>query len=394
LLFGDHVVADIPITAQTRTTLVALSQARTLIDASSKRITTGLRVSSPFDGVAAFFDAQELSTRTVNLLEAKERLTNAAVITGGTVTSLDEIISLLNTAKSLVTAAKGGAVSGVVSTTSSGNVVSTVGADVTDTIGGAVDGDTFKIVHDGTTTVITNSANSTFTSIVAQISAISGITASVSDGNAIVITAADGNDINVIDDTNNLGTDLGLASSTNGTVATNTTRSSAETQFDLIRTKITTLVGAASFLGTNLISSSPDDLIVALNEDHGDELTVSGVATSSSDLSLTAVDELGSFATDGGIETTIAEIDAALTTVNTTKSAINTDSSIINSRLDFIDGLTELIDEGIYKLTGTDLDEEAANLLALQTRHDLSVTSVGLFFKEGTVLTTLLQLGK
>lgn len=385
-------MADIPITTQTRITLAALSQARTLIDASSKRITTGLRVSSPFDGVAAFFDAQELSTRSVNLLEAKERLTNAAVITGGTVTSLDEIISLLNTAKSLVTAAKGGAVSGAESTTSTGNVVSNVGADVTDTIGVA-DGDAFKIVHDGTTTVITNSANSTFTSIVAQISAISGITASVSDGNAIVITAADGNDINVIDDTNQLGTDLGLASSTNGTVATNTTRSSAETQFDLIRTKITTLVGAASFLGTNLISSSPDDLIVALNEDHGDELTVSGVATSSSDLSLTTVDELGKFATDEGIEVTIAQIDAALTTVNTTRSAISTDSSIIDSRLDFIDGLTDLIDDGVNKLTATDLDEEAANLLALQTRHDLSVTSVGLFFKEGTVLTRLLQLG-
>ena len=74
LLFGDHVVADIPITAQTRTTLVALRQARTLIDASSKRITTGLRVSSPFDGVSAFFDAQDLSARTVNLLKAKERL--------------------------------------------------------------------------------------------------------------------------------------------------------------------------------------------------------------------------------------------------------------------------------------------------------------------------------
>jgi len=392
-LLGDLVMADIPITAQTRSTLVALSQARALIDASSKRITTGLRVSSPFDGVAAFFDAQELSSRTVNLLETKERLTNAAVITGGTVASLDEIISLLNTAKSLVTAAKGGAVSGAVSTTSTGTVVSSAGADVTDTISGAVDGDSFKIVHDGTTTVITNSAGSTFTSIAAQISAITGITASVSDGNALIITAADGNDINVIDVTNNLGTDLGLASSTNGTVATNTTRSSAETQFDLIRTKITTLVGAASFLGTNLISSSPDDLTVALNESGGDELTVSGVATSSSDLSLTAVDELGKFATDEGIEVTIAQIDAALTTVNTTRSAINTDSSIIESRLDFIDGLTDLIDDGIHKLTGTDLDEEAANLLALQTRHDLSVTSVGLFFKEGTVLTTLLQLG-
>ena len=386
-------MVDIPITAQTRTTLVALSQARALIDASSKRITTGLRVSSPLDGVSAFFDAQELSTRTVNLLAAKERLTNAAIITGGTVASLDEIITLLNTAKSLVTAAKGGAVSGVVSTTSTGNVVSSEAADVTDTISGAADGDTFKITHDGTTTVITNSAASTFTSIVAQIEAISGITASVSDGNAIVITAADGNDINVNDDTNDLATDLGLASSTNGTVATNTTRSSAETQFDLIRTKITTLVGAASFLGTNLISSSPDDLTVALNESRGDELTVTGVATSSSDLSLTSVDALGSFATDAGITITIAEIDAALTTVNTTRSAISTGGSIIASRLGFIDGLTDLIDDGIHKLTGTNLDEEAANLLALQTRHDLSITSVGLFFKEGTVLTTLLQLG-
>ena len=385
-------MADVPITAQTRTTLAALSQARALIDASSKRITTGLRVSSPFDGVSAFFDAQELSTRTTNLMEAKERLTNAAVITGGTVASLEEIIGLLNTAKSLVTAAKGGAVSGAVSTTSTGNVVSSAGADVTDTISGAVDGDSFKITHNGTSTIITNSAGSTFTSIVAQISAISGLSASVSDGSALVITAADGNDINIIDETNNLATDLGLSSSTNGTVATNTTRSSAETQFDLIRTNINTLVGAASFLGTNLISSSPDDLVVALNENHGDELTVSGVATSSSALNLTAVDELGSFATDEGIETTIAEIDAALTTVNNTKSSINTDSSIIASRLDFMDGLTDLIEDGIEKLTGTDLDEESANLLALQTRHDLSITSVGLFFREGTALTKLLQL--
>tara|TARA_B100000676_G_C18059931_1_gene837053 strand:- start:1126 stop:2286 length:1161 start_codon:yes stop_codon:yes gene_type:complete len=385
-------MAEIPITSQTRTTLTALTRARELINASSKRITTGLRISDPLDGVSAFFDAQELSTRTINLIETKERLTNAAVITGGTIASLDEIISLLNTAKSLVTAAKGGAVSGAESTTSTGNVVSSAGADVTDTISGAVDGDSFKVTHNGTSTIITNSAGSTFTSLAAQISAISGLSASVSDGSALVITAADGNDINIIDETNNLATDLGLSSSTNGTVATNTTRSSAETQFDLIRTKITSLVGAASFLGTNLISSSPDDLVVALNENHGDDLTVSGVATSSSALNLTAVDALGSFATDDGIETTIAEIDAALTTVNNTRSAINTDDSIIASRLDFVDGLTDLIDDGIEKLTGTDLDEESASLLALQTRHDLSITSVGLFFKEGTALTKLLQL--
>jgi len=385
-------MVDIPITAQTRTTLLALNQAKALIDASSKRITTGLRVASPFDGVSAFFDAQDLSTRTVNLLKTKERLTDAAVVTGGTVANLDEITSLLNTAKSLVTAAKGSAVSGAVSTTSTGDVVTTALADVTDTIAGAVDDDSFTITHDGTSTVITNTAGSTFTSIVAQIEAISGLSASVSDGNAIVITAADGNDININDTTNNLATDLGLASSSNGTVATNTTRSSAETQFDLIRANITSLVGESGFLGTNLLKSSPDDLVVALNESGGNDLTVSGVASTSSALSLTAVDALGSFATDTGIDITIAEIDAALTTVNTTRSAISTDDSIIASRLSFVDGLVDLLGEGVDRLVGTDLDEESANLLALQTRHDLSVTGVGLFFREGTVLTTLLQL--
>ena len=192
-------MAEIPITSQTRTTLTALTRARELINASSKRITTGLRISDPLDGVSAFFDAQELSTRTINLIETKERLTNAAVITGGTIASLDEIISLLNTAKSLVTAAKGGAVSGAESTTSTGNVVSSAGADVTDTISGAVDGDSFKVTHNGTSTIITNSAGSTFTSLAAQISAISGLSASVSDGSALVITAADGNDINIIE---------------------------------------------------------------------------------------------------------------------------------------------------------------------------------------------------
>ena len=65
-------------------------------------------------------------------------------------------------------------------------------ADVTDTITGAVDNDAFTISHDGTTTTITNTAGSTFTSIAAQIDAISDLTAIVSDGNEIVITAVDG----------------------------------------------------------------------------------------------------------------------------------------------------------------------------------------------------------
>jgi len=385
---------DIPITAQTRTTLTALSQAKALIDASSKHITTGVRIASPFDGVSAYFDAKDLSARATRLLKTKDDLTNAATVTGGTLANIDEITALLNSAKLLATAAKGGAVSGATSTTATGNVVTTQASVITGTIGGVLDNDSFTVTHGGTTTTITNTNGSTFTTLVAQINAITDLSATVSDGNAIVITAADGNDITIANVTNTLATDLGLSTSTNGIVATNSTRTSAEGQVDLILSKITTLVGEATYLGTNLLKTTPDTLSVALNENGGNILNITGIASSSTALSLTAVDALDSYATDTGINTSIAEIDAALVTLANTRSGISTNDTIINSRLGFVDEIVTLLNEGSDKLVATDLTTESANLLALQTRHDLSVTGVGLFFKDGTVLTALLQLGR
>lgn len=379
-------------TPQARATVLAWSRAREAMSVASERLATGKRVTGPFDNVAAFFDAQTLSTRSTNLLQAKENLADAATVTGGTIASIDEIISLLNQAKSIASAAKGGAVSGATSTTVTGSTVSNKNSDVTDTLAGAEDGDSFTITYNGTATTITNTAGSTFSSIGTQIDAISGLTATVSNNSAFVITGADGYDITIADATNNLATDLGLASSTNGVVATNTTRSSAETQFDLILTQITSIAAEASFQGKNLLKTAPDTLEVALNELGGNILSVAGVASTATSLSLTTVDSTEGFATDAGIVTSIAQIDAAISTMNDTRSSISTSDSIIASREKFIDSLVSLVDEGVDKLVGADLDEEAANILALQTRHDLSVTSYGLYFKDGTVLTTLLQL--
>ena len=53
-------MAEFPIVnARLRSTLIGVQQARQLIEISSKRLATGLRVSSPFEGVSAFFDANE-----------------------------------------------------------------------------------------------------------------------------------------------------------------------------------------------------------------------------------------------------------------------------------------------------------------------------------------------
>lgn len=380
-------MADFPIVSGSlRTTLIGLQQARQLIEISSKRISTGLRVSSPFEGNSAYFDASALNSRAARLLTIKDEITNGAIVTAGTVAAIDEIITLVNTLKTEANSALG------VSTTITSNTVTTASADITDTIAGAVDDDAFTIEHDGITTTITNTAGSTFTSLAEQINAISDLTATVSDGAGIVITAVDGKDITITESVNTLAADLGIASSTNGTFVSSAVREVAETDFDDVRGQIASVIGGATFLGTNLISSSPGTLEVQLADSSTSKITISGVSSSAASLSITAVDTAGSFSTNAGIDATITELDAALVTLNSTKSSFETKDLILDSRVDFVQTLADLLGAGATKLTGADLQEEAATVLALQTRHDLAVVQIESVFESEKSLTNLLKL--
>ena len=380
-------MAEFPIVnARLRSTLIGVQQARQLIEISSKRLATGLRVSSPFEGVSAFFDANALNSRAARLLSIKDKITNGAIVTAGTIAALDEVIAIVEAMKAEANSALG------VSATISANTVTTALADVTDTITGAVDNDAFTISHDGTTTTITNTAGSTFTSIAAQIDAISDLTAIVSDGNEIVITAVDGKNITITESVNNLAADLGVASSTNGTFITSAKRQVAELNFDDLRDQISTIIGAATFLGTNLIASSPGSLTVQLADNSTSKVIISGVSSSAASLSISAVDTAGNFATNAGITASIAELDTALATLRNTKATFKTNDSILDSRTQFVENLIELLGEGAKKLTVADLEEESATILALQTRHDLAIVQIDSVFESEKTLANLLRL--
>ncbi|MFQ5618184.1 MAG: hypothetical protein ACE5FR_04360 [Rhodospirillales bacterium] len=385
-------MADINLSLATRTTLVQVQRARALIDATAERLSTGVRVSA-VTNATAFFDARSLTDRAGDLLGIKDKISTAASTVGAAVAAIDSVISLVNQMRGLAVSVKGGAVSGAVATTVTGNVVTTASNTVTSEIAGAEDNDSFDITHNGTTTTIVNQAGDTFTAIRDKINAISGLTATVSDGTALVITAADGRDIVITNNVNDLATDLGLATSTNGTVATNTLRAAAETQFDSLRVQVDNLVNDTTFLGVNLLKASPDTLTVKFNESGTASLTVSGIASNSTTLGISAVDSADSFATDAGIDTTVAQLDAALTTLRTTQSTLGGNNTLINTRLAFTENLINTLEEGSAKLINADLNEEAANLLALQTRHDLALGALSLSFNNGSAIFTLLQLG-
>ena len=385
-------MADINLSLATRTTLLQVQRTRTLIDVIAERLSTGVRVSA-ITNATAFFDARSLTDRAGDLLGIKDRISGAASTVGAAVAAIDSIISLVNQMRGLAVSVKGGAVSGAVATTVTGNVVADVSQSVTATLAGAEDNDSFDITYNGTTTTIVNQNGDTFTDIRDKITAISGLTATVSNGNALVITAADGQDIVITNNVNDLATDLGLATSTNGTLATNTLRAAAETQFDSLRTQIDNLVNDATFLGVNLLKASPDNLTVTFNEDGTASLTVSGIASDSTALSIGAVDSADSFATDAGIDTIVARLDTALTTLRTTQSTLGGNNALINTRFAFTENLINTLEDGAAKLINADLAEEAANLLAVQTRHDLALAALGLSFDNGSAVFALLQLG-
>lgn len=386
-------MADLAIASSTRTTLLQLQRTRSLLDVAALRLATGQKVSTPFDDASAFFLARALTARAADLLRVKDEINQAATIVGGAVDTLESMVTLLENIKSTIIAAKGGDVSGAVSTTVTGDTVTTASAAIATAIAGAENLDSFDITHDGTTTTLAITGTTTFTELAATISAISGLTATVSDGNTFVITAADGQDITIANNVNDLATDLGLSSSTNGTQATNDARQAAEVQFDLVRTQLDALASEATILSTNLLSTSPDTLSVNLSDVSTSTLSIAGVATNVTALSITAVDTADSFATDEGITAAVAELDAAISELEATVTTFSSQADILETRIDFNNQLVDTLQAGAALLTAADLNEETANLLALQTRHDLGVTALGYSFTNGTALTELLRLG-
>ncbi len=384
-------MADITLSPATRTTLLQLQRTRALIDATAQRLATGVRVSS-ITNALAFFNARSLTDRAGDLLGIKDNISAATSTVGAAVAAIDSIISLVNQMRSLAVSVKGSAASGPVATTVTGNVVADASQRVRSALAGAELGDSFDITHNGTTTTISIRWSTDFDDVVAAINAISGLTATVSNGNPLVITAADGQDIVIANNVNDLATDLGLATSTNGSVGgTGTLRAAAETQFDSLRIQIDNLVNDTTFLGVNLLKALPDSLTVKFNEDGTASLTVSGIASDSTALGISAVDSADSFATDAGIDTIVAQLDAALTTLRTTQSTLGGNNTLINIRLTFTENLINTLENGAAKLINADLNEEAANLLALQIRYDLALYALSLSFDNGSAIFNMLQ---
>ncbi len=144
-------------------------------------------------------------------------------------------------------------------------------------------------------------------------------------------------------------------------------RSKAAVRFNGLRAQIDNLANDASYNGTNLINGSPSDLRVAFGEDGSSTLTVPGVSSDASGLSIAAA--AGNWGAGADIDNAINDLDNALATLRSAASSLAADAGVLTMRLDFTRNLINSLEEGAAKLVNADLNEDPANLPTPQLRQ-------------------------
>ena len=160
-----------------------------------------------------------------------------------------------------------------------------------------------------------------------------------------------------------------------------TTRDSLASQFDALLVQIGQLAGDAGFNGVNLLGG--DDLTVNFNEDATSSTSMTGVDYTNANVSPLGIANAVNWSAANGvgdtnIDTAVADLTAALTTLRSESQTLGANLSTVQIRQDFTKATINTLQTGSSDLTLADSNEEGANLLALQTRQQLSTTALSL----------------
>jgi flagellin len=167
-----------------------------------------------------------------------------------------------------------------------------------------------------------------------------------------------------------------------GTIGGNDVRKNLVKQFNELRDQLNKLADDASFNGVNLLRG--DKLKITFNETGSSTMEIQakdadGAATSVNATNLeisSAVD--ADFNTDASIDSRLTTLQDSLNTLRSQSSSFGSNLSIVQNRQDFTKSMINTLQTGADNLVLADSNEEGANLLALQTRQQLSTTALSL----------------
>lgn len=179
----------------------------------------------------------------------------------------------------------------------------------------------------------------------------------------------------------------GVADAASATTSV-TDRSAYANTFNTLRTQIDKLASDSSYRGTNLVNG--DNKTVEFSAKTGDAtLTVTGFTSTAAGLTIAAAAVAGgaasadwnsTVASSGAlaIAFSASQLDSALAVLRSKSADLSANLSVVTTRQDYTDSMINNLTTGADNLTLADMNEEGANMLMLQTRQNLGISSLSM----------------
>ena len=339
---------------------------------TQERLSTGKKVNSAIDNPSSYYTAQSLTNRASDLNALLDSMGQGIQTIQAANEGIEAITEFVQQAKAIANTARDNAT--IKGTTSSGTYAAADDTkNITVKIEGVADQDIEVTLEDTDTleqaaTKIATALNDGTDGVKdAEDTVIGGFTATVENGQ-IKISNSKGIVANVS------GTISGITF--NGEIG-NSTRTTSMNQYNEILDQIDQLAKDSGYKGVNLLQGN--DLKVVFNEDRSSYLTINGTFADTSDegLKISRAEDWTN-PDNEAIDASISELENAITSLRNMASEFGNNYSIVENRENFTESLINVLEEGSDKLTLADMNEESANMLALQTRQQLAINSLSL----------------
>jgi flagellin-like hook-associated protein FlgL len=396
-------MSGITLSASVRSNLLSLQNTASLLDTTQTRLATGNKVNSALDNPTSYFTAQSLNSRASDLGNLLDSVGNAIQTIQAANDGITSITKLVDSAKATANQAQqlaatvdvpaAAAVStGTTASLTSSSLISAAGFANTNTLtlsGGGFSNVSITFATGSTSTGATLGVSATVGNLITEINSEAGATiASLDSGGHLQITGQNTTTNITAGGTNTSG--IATANFTAASTTANPARGALIGQYNGLLNQIDSLTKDATYNGNNLLAGASTQLKVAFNETGTSSLTIAGKDTSATGLGLAQLGSTG-FDTNTSITAVLGSLKTASDTLRADASSFGSQLSIVQTRQDFTKSLINTLQTGASNLTLADSNEEAANLLALQTRQSLSTKALSLASQGDQNVLRLLQ---
>ncbi|WP_296577049.1 flagellin [Phreatobacter sp.] len=393
-------MSDIVLSKGIRGNLLSLMSTADLRDRTQFRLSTGKKVNSALDNPGNFFSAAMLNSRATDITNLLDGIGTAIKTLEAADNGIRSIVRVVENAQALARQAQGSAattarlggvlpvVNGAQGAMTMTTPLTSLGFSNTETItintgtnrsttltigAGMTVGDLINAVNDNT-----SEATASGVGVTVGTAAGADARALLSPDGRLVLESVGTQPITL--SSSNAGTALtnmgfGLNDRTKPAGELNVTRSNIAAQFSELRRQIDQLAKDSGFNGVNLLNA--DTLQAMFNERQTSSLTITGVRFSVNE-DLAIGDQMNNFQTDRDINVAMADLSQAMARLRSQSSAFGSNLALVQIRQKFTQEMANTLKTGADNLVLADMNEEGANMLALQTRQQLSTQALSL----------------